>query len=175
MSEVLPFAGVPLRHFYAYPVYQSRDDYKQRTGKEAPEWDSKRAPKYWEHAGLTTSRRTVVYDDALVVHPESGEPMADENGKPYLEPLVLPTAEAQTVNIPPNVANVPGANVPPVPVPLDGFDIENYYLDWAPTPFASGADKVIVRDKRATDDEQPVQFTKRLARLIEGIAKKLGV
>jgi len=174
MSEVLPFAGVPLRTFYAYPVYQSQDEYKQRTGKEAP-WTPTRAPKFWEHADLSTSRRTVVYDDALVVDSEIGEPVAGEDGKPYLEPLVLPKEEAATVNIPPNVANVPGANVPPVPVPLEGFDIDNYFLDWAQTPFASGADKVIVRDHRAIDDAQPVQFTKKLARLIEGIARKLGV
>ncbi len=115
----LPYPKYALSYLYLFPYYQTREAYQKATGQEPPPWNPDRAPKYWcDPKARESTRRNVVYD-FVVAYSESGAPLAGPDGKPMLEALVLGKEVAATVNIPPKqFTNVPGAEVPEVPMPL---------------------------------------------------------
>jgi hypothetical protein len=107
---------------YKFPVYMTRDEYKAATGEEAPAWNSDRAPKYWlDPAAKNATRMSVVYD-CVIATAANGVPLVGEGSKPLTDLLVLSKSEAASVNIPPKVANVPGADVPAVQCPLRALE-----------------------------------------------------
>jgi len=107
---------------YKFTVYMTRDEYKAATGQEPPEWNPARAPKYWfDPAAKNSAKMSVVYDFVIATAP-NGVPLIGEDGKPVTDLLVLSKNEAATVNIPPKGANVTGADVPAVPVPLRALE-----------------------------------------------------
>jgi hypothetical protein len=107
---------------YKFPVYMTREEYQAATGQTPPEWNPDRAPKYWfDPAAKTSVKMSVVYD-CVIATAANGAPLVGEDGKPLTDLLVLSRNEASTVNIPPSAANVPGADVPAVPVPLRALE-----------------------------------------------------
>ncbi|HZT29962.1 MAG TPA: hypothetical protein VFA33_08775 [Bryobacteraceae bacterium] len=118
----LPLPQYGIENLYLFPCYGTPDAYQRATGKPAPDWNPNRAPKFWEdpHA-KDNPKRTVVYDQALVLD-DKGYPAVGPDGQPVLDLLVLNKDEAATVNIPPDLGNIPGANVPMVPPPLRALE-----------------------------------------------------
>lgn len=90
----------PLSSLYLYPVFQTREDFARVVGAAPPPFDPARPVKCWydPEAGKSP-RRSLVYDNVIALA-DSGRPLADENGSPYLEPLLLSREAAATVNIP---------------------------------------------------------------------------
>jgi hypothetical protein len=131
----LPFPKYNISNLYLFPTYATREDYQAATGQEAPAWNPYRQPKSWfdPKAKESVSRR-VVYEYALAINEDTGALLRDANGLPYLDALVLDRDEAATVNIPPKgpgMTNVPGADVPEVPVPMRALEPnEQLYFDW---------------------------------------------
>ena len=110
-----------LEELYLFPYYQTREDYRAKTGHDAPPWNPNRPPKAWEDSKANESaRRNVVYD-SVVAYAKNGAPLVDANEKPMLDVLVLTKEEAASVNIPPKgpgVSNIAGTEVPEIPPPL---------------------------------------------------------
>jgi len=167
----LPYPNYSITHLYLFPAYATREEYQKATGQEPPAWNPYRQPKCWfdPQARQSTSRR-VVYERALATNPANGVPLFDSEGRPQLDALVLDREEAATVNIPPRgmgMTNVPGADVPEVPVPMRALEPnEELYRDWAGI--------IMVRNK----DFFPADaagFGKQDRELLRQIARKLGV
>jgi hypothetical protein len=165
--SALPQATYPINELYLFTVYQSREDYAMAQGKDAPPFDATRPPKYWfDPAADSSPVRTIVYQNVLA-YAENGGLLLDADGKPQVEATVMLKKDAANVNIPPSGPAVPGATVPPVPVPLRA-------LDAAEELFLGFGGVVAVRNKTfvtATQDGFTVQDRK----LIQAIATKLGV
>lgn len=118
----LPYPIYGLENLYLFRRYQTREDYQQATGAEPLPFDARRAPKYWlDPKARESSRKNVVYDYVIAMGLGSAA-VPGPDGKPMLDVLVLNKEEAGTVNIPPNVTNFPGADVPEVPVPLRALE-----------------------------------------------------
>jgi len=107
---------------YKFPVYMTREEYQAATGQQAPEWNPDRAPKYWFDAAAKNSTRMSVVYDCVIATAANGVPLVGDGNKPVTDLMVLSKNEAATVNIPPKVANVPGADVPAVPAPLRALE-----------------------------------------------------
>jgi len=160
-------AIVPLANYHLFPRYQTRDDYRKAVGVEPPPFDMRRAPKYWrDPAAMAATRNNVVYANVLLMS-ELGIAIPGSDGRPQLDVLVLSKAEAATVNIPPDATNVPGADVPEVPMPLRNLE-PGMQLEFG---FAG---VVRVRDTTVADDTVG-GFTPSDRALLEAIARKLGV
>jgi len=160
----------PLSSLYLFPVYQTREDYFKGTGVQAPPFDPGRPVKCWFDPNAATSpRRTVVYDNALALS-GNGYPLADERGRPFLEPLLLTRDHAATVNIPVKDFSGRIAETPTV-----GFEV--------PVPCREPkASEVLVFGLGGlvyvTDESQnltPTAFTLEDRQVLLAIAKKLGV
>ena len=116
-----PIYGID--ELYVFPWYGSQSDYFKRTGKKAP-WNPALAPKNWEDPAANDTaftKRSVVYTNTLVTD-ATGRVLVDSKGVPQLDLLVLPKAIAGSVNIPPDGANVEGADQLPIPAPLRDLD-----------------------------------------------------
>jgi hypothetical protein len=168
-SLLMPAQARPqygLDQLYLFPVYMTPSFYKQATGKEAP-WNPNHPPKYWEDPNAVLSpRRNVVYDLALV-YDEKGYPVAGPDGKPMLDVLLVPKDEAASVNIPPQGTNVPGAEVPAVPVPLRPLEANEELV------FAFG-NVPVVRNKEEFAKSAD-GFTAEDRALLKAIAQRLGI
>jgi hypothetical protein len=156
-----------LTKLYKFPVYMTRDEYKAATGQEAPEWNSDRAPKYWfDPAAKNSPKMTVVYD-CVIATAVNGVALVSEDGKPVTDLLVLSRNEAASVNIPPKVANVPGADVPAVQVPLRELEANEELF------FSLGG---VVSVKNTTLYSQLDNgFTVKDREILMAIASKLGL
>jgi len=119
MSTESPVKG--LESLYLYPYYPTREAYEKATGQPCPPWNPLFPPKYWfDPKAAESTKRNVVYDNSLV-YSLDGTILADGNGKPMLDVLVMTKEQAATVNIPDKskgAANIPGADRPEVPVPM---------------------------------------------------------
>ena len=107
---------------YKFPVYMTRDEYQAAIGQPPPEWNPDRAPKYWFDAAAKNSTRMSVVYDCVIATAANGVPLVSDDNKPVTDLMVLSRNEAATVNIPPKAANIPGADVPAVPVPLRALE-----------------------------------------------------
>lgn len=162
----LPYPKYGLDKLFLFKVFQSRQEYREITGSEPPEYTSARPPKFWfDPAAKDSVRRNVVYERVLALG-ANGLPIAGPDGKPCLEPLVLLKDEAANVNIPDNKSN--GVAEPPVPVPLRALDPdEELAFDFG------GA--VVVRNKKLWEQIVSEGFTTKDRELLQAIAQKLGV
>lgn len=161
----------PLSSLYLFPVYQTRDEYRLKTGREAPPFNPARPVKSWEHpAAVNNVSRKVVYPWVIALD-DHGRPLTDERGRPFFEPMMLDREDAATVNIPakdfsgrlPEVATV-GIEVP---VPCRGLAEEEELTLFGP----GGLVMVSLPEDRLT----PVSFTIEDRNLLRAIAKALGV
>ena len=165
----LPRAQYGLEELHLFPYYQTREDYRAKTGHDAPPWNPNRPPKAWEDLKANDSaRRNVVYD-SVIAYAKNGAPLVDANEKPMLDVLVLTKEEAASVNIPPKgptVSNIAGADVPEIPPPLRALQpTEELFM-----PFFG---VVAVRNR----DFMPLEpgFNQNDRSLLKAIAQKLGI
>ncbi|WP_031498474.1 hypothetical protein [Bryobacter aggregatus] len=160
----------PINDLYLFPYFQTRDEYLKATGEEAPLWDSSKPVKCWfDPAARTTTKRTMLYDAALL-YDKNGMVIADTKGVPQLDQLALLKEDAATVNILPRERMVdygPGSRLAPIPVPLRPLK-DNEELT-----FTFG-NVVTVRIKDAYKDTVNA-FTVADRQLLSKIAAKLGV
>ena len=163
----LPLPKYGLDKLFLFPVYGTREEYQKATGQEAPPWDLSRPPKYWfDPAAAGNARRSIIYDNVIAYWP-TGQPLRGPDGKPVLDSLLLSRAEAAAVNLPPFLANVPGTEVPQVPIPLRALDADEE-LD-----FDFGG-IIVVRNKKFADQKE-VGFTIQDREILRAIARKLNV
>lgn len=164
----LPFPKYSLSKLYLFPTYQSREEFRSATGADAPPFDPRRPPKYWlDPAAASKTARTIIYDRVLAVD-DGGKPVAGPDGNPFMEPMALSKADAGSVNIPPSATNVPGADVPLVPVPLRALEPdEQLFFDFGGV--------VSVKNTKLYPQPAGEGFTAQDRQLLQAIAIKLGV
>lgn len=163
----LPFAKYGISELFLYPHYDTREKYRAETGMEPPPFDPSRPPKQWfDPKAAQSTKRTVVYENVLAVD-ERGHALPGADGRPMLEAMVLRKEEAATVNIPLKlVANEPGTDALPVPVPLRAlYEDEELAYD----QFAG----VVVLNKKLMAEF--VVYGKYDRDLLMAIARKLNV
>ncbi|HUQ92612.1 MAG TPA: hypothetical protein VM120_13115 [Bryobacteraceae bacterium] len=131
--SALPYATYGIAKLYLFPAYQTREAFQQATGIEPPPFDSQKPVKSWfDPQALASPRRNVIYENAIA-YADNGAPLADSNGKPVLESLLITRESAATVNIPPK-----GLDLPSIPtvgveiaVPLRALEPnEELYFQW---------------------------------------------
>ena len=89
-----------LANLHLFPVYQTREEYRQKTGQEAPPFDPGKPVKSWcDPAAMASTRRKLIYENVVAIA-DSGRPLAGPNGQPMLEPLMIDREFAAVVNIP---------------------------------------------------------------------------
>lgn len=158
---------LPLNDFYLFPVFSTREEYRKATGQEAPPYNPARAPKHWfDPKAGASPRRTVVYDLAIQTA-DQGQPLADKEGKPVVDVLLLTRDEAATVNMwesgngfaPPTLPRVE----PPLREPDPGQE------------FAFIFPGVVGVLDRAKSEASAPNFTPADRATLQAIAKKLGL
>lgn len=119
-SNIRTAADRPLSTNFMFPHYTSRQDYEAKTGKSCPPWDGTKPVKRWEDPAAAAKGRTRASCTYLVlaVNEETGLPLQDQDGKPYLETIALPAVEAGAVNIPTDHTTNDYAREPAWPDPL---------------------------------------------------------
>jgi hypothetical protein len=163
----LPRPQYGIENLYLFPCYGTPDAYQRATGHAAPPWNPNRAPKLWEDPKAKDApKRTIVYDQALVLD-DKGVPEAGPDGSPLLDLLVLNKDEAATVNIPPDIGNIPGASVPMVPPPLRALEPNEQLF------FPIGG--LVAVKNLDLYPQLEVGFTAQDRALLNAIAKKLGL
>jgi hypothetical protein len=164
----LPLPKYGLDKLHLFPYYQTRDQYRASTGEEAPLFDPERPPKYWfDPAAAKSAKRALIYDQVLVCN-ELGHALANAQGKPYLEQLMILKSEAATVNIPPKLAaNEPGTGQAEVPPPLRPLEPEEEL-------FFDLGDIVLVRNTSIVDTTI-IGFTTQDREILKAVARKLNV
>lgn len=166
----LPQPWYGLDSLYLFRQFQTREEYEQATGKPCPPWTTTKPPKSWfDPSAASNSRRNIVYEN-VVAYAANGSPLKGPDGNPVLESMVLSRDEAATVNIPPKgpgVSNIPGADVPPVPVPIRALEKnEELYFGMGGGVFVRNLDY---------QGKVEVGFTNDDRALLKAIAGKLGV
>lgn len=170
-GKVIQVAQTDLSPLHLFPLYQTRADYKEAHGVDPPPFDPTRPPQHWyDPDAAKRPGRVVLYERVLAVD-ERGQPMLGPDGKPFFEPLVLPKADAVTVNIPyKEAANEPGTDQPTIPVPLRALlEDEELAIGWA---------GIVVLRRRSLWEKAvaaPTAWTEDDRRLLRAIAQKLGV
>lgn len=168
--SVLPFPTYGITNLYLYPVYQTREAYRQATGREAPPYDDRQPVKSWfDPKALENPRRKLVYD-SVIAYADNGAPLVGPDGAPILEPLLIEREFAGTVNIPPKGLDVVGIeyNGLEIPVPLRKLEPnEELYFQFGGS--------VAVKNKDLFSKLEIVGFTIEDRALLRSIAQKLGV
>ena len=169
--SALPYPTYGLANLYLFPVYQTREEYQQKTGLEAPAFDPAKPVKSWcDPAAATATRRKLVYDNVIAMA-DTGRPLADANGQPMLEPLMIDKDFAAVVNIPVKdfTGRIPeqAAIGVEIPVPLRP-------LEKGEELFFGFGGVVMVRNIEAFEKIE-VGFLHEDRLLLRAIASKLGV
>ena len=166
----LPQPWYGLDTLYIFRQFQTREEYEQVTGKPCPPWTPTKPPKSWfDPDAASSTRRNIVYDN-VVAYSANGSALKGVDNKPMLESLVISRDDAVIVNIPPKgpgTANIMGADVPPVPVPIRALE-KNEEL------FFGIGGGVFVRNLDH-QGQLEVGFTNDDRALLKAIAGKLGV
>jgi len=91
-----------IQNLYVFPVYQTREQYKAATGKDAPPWNPSKPVKSWldpTPPPMSDADGDVRY--LMLALGADGKTPAVKNGAPYLRMTRVAHAEAIAVNIPP--------------------------------------------------------------------------
>jgi len=167
----LPFPTYGISNLYLFPVYQTREAYRQATGKEPPPYDENKAVKSWFDPRATEDpRRKIVYEN-VIAYAANGAPLVGPDGKPVLEPLLIERDFAATVNIAPKaVGTLPDVNYTgeEIPVPLRALE-PNEEL------FFQFGGSVAVKNKELFGKLSEGGFTAEDRMLLRKIAEKIGV
>jgi len=162
----LPYPIYGLENLYLFRRYQTRADYQQATGAEAPPFDPTKRPKYWfDPTAKDSPRRNILYDNVLVVG-ESGTAIPGPDGKPMLDLMTLPKLEAATVNIPPEGTEIEAADSYEALMPLRNLEPGEELI------FQFGG-LVAVKNVELFDSLKE-GFTAGDRTLLQSIARKLG-
>lgn len=98
----------PFSVLYQFPVFQTRDDYREVMGKEPPPPDPSIRRKNWmdpAYAHLTEENGEEVSYLILAVDPATNRPRLNADGRPYLVTTTMSAYVAGRVNIPYGIAN----------------------------------------------------------------------
>lgn len=169
-TQLPPTYGVS--NLYLFPVFQTREAYRLAVGVEPPPYNERIPIKSWfDPDAHKITRRKIIYENVIACNPDNGAPLADDAGKPMLEPLVIDVAFAGAVNIPfkaPGVPDKPTTGFE-TPVPLRPLtDNEELFFQFGGT--------VAVKNKAAFAQlEQLGKFTDQDRALLQAIAAKLGI
>jgi hypothetical protein len=170
----LPLAQYSLDRLYLFPYYQDRETYEKATGQPCPAWNPDRRPKRWlDPAAADSEEEFIVYERVLATDSKDGAkaPLAGPDGKPYFKALILLKDVAATVNIPPFIANVPGADQPPYQPPCRALEANEelffHHLGMGQVVMVKNTDLYV--------DQTGSSFTAEDRALLRAIAAKLGV
>jgi hypothetical protein len=146
-----------------FPVYETREEYREATGVEPPPFDSNKPVKLWfDPSALRSTKRKLVYEN-VAAYAENGAPLIGSDGNPALEPLLIDRQEAGTVNIPSEREwSNWGIDIPVPMRPLDPG--EELYFQYGGI--------IGVRDPSG---DAGGAFTKSDRALLRAIAAKLGI
>jgi hypothetical protein len=159
-------ATYSLSELHLFRTYLTIEEYRKAMGEDPPPYDPTKPPKNWfDPSALASPRRTVVYDPVLAVGAQ-GQILADPNGKPMLDILLLSKEEAARVNIWHDQSGHPSPTLAPVPMPLRPLRSNEELIFLYPQV-------VVVRDKSVEADKGT--FTAEDRALLRKIARKLGV
>lgn len=166
----LPYPTYGISNLYLFPVYQTREAYRQATGLEAPPYDPNRPLKSWfDPKAMDNPRRKIIYEN-VIAYAENGAPLVGPDGKPLLEPLVIDKDFAAVVNIPfkaPGVPDQPTTGLE-IPAPLRAVEeTEELFFQFGGT--------VAVKNKAAFAELEVGGFSVSDRRLLLAMADKLGV
>lgn len=167
----LPYPTYGLANLYLFPVYQTREEYRQKTGMEAPPFDPTKPVKSWcDPAAAAATRRKLVYDNVIAMA-DTGLPLADANGNPMMEPLMIDKDFAAVVNIPVKdfTGRIPeqASTGVEIPVPLRALEAGEELI------FGFGG-IVMIRNTKEFE-EIKVGFLHEDRLLLRAIASKLGI
>ncbi|MBS1825263.1 MAG: hypothetical protein JST93_08070 [Acidobacteria bacterium] len=167
----LPQPTYGLANLYLFPVYQTREEYRQKTGQEAPPFDPTKPVKSWcDPSALASSRRKLIYDNVVALA-DSGRPLAGPDGQPMLEPLMIDRDFAAVVNIP--VKDFTG-QFPETPTIGVEIPVPMRALEAGEELFFGFGGVVMVRNREAFEKVE-VGFLHEDRLLLRAIASKLGV
>lgn len=158
---------------WIFPLYQTREDYAQdHGGKEPPPPDPGIRAKHWydpAYSDVAEDDGKVVVYNVVERNPRTGAVVVDEQRRPRIGQMVMPTWIAGRVNIPYGTANEfpPEAvisRLAPYPVPIRGLaPVEE--LEMSSHPFQPG---IVVRRK----DVKELDFSDT-AKVLELVLVKL--
>ena len=159
----------PLDTLSLFPntTYQSREEY-EKTGLPCPAWDALKPPKYWMDPGA--QKAGVFGGIPMALYSRIYAGYNDATQLPIWDQLFISVADAKVVNIPPTGTgntNVPGADVPAVPVPVRELADDEVVKKFG----VMGIPMVYTASEMQTTD---VGFTLGDRTLLERIATKLG-
>lgn len=160
-----------IQTLYLFPIFQTREEYRNKIGNEPPPFDPSKPVKSWfDPQALSNPRRKIVYDNVLA-QADNGAPLVDADGKPFFEPLLIDREDAAAVNIPIKdfTGQIPEQQTtaePEVPVPMRAL-MPNEEL------VMGFGNLVTVRNK--TFLIETAHFTVDDRKLLHAIAVKLGV
>lgn len=155
-----------IRNLYLFPVFQTREDYRNQTGQDAPLYDENRDIKSWyDPTAAAHPRPKITYDRVIALGDDGRSPAVDDQGQPFFEPLVIERDWAARVNIPPKaIGQVPDR-------PTTGKEVPVPCRALRPTEFLKlqfGGTLALVDTASEEFQQQPDQVMARvLARLDE--------
>jgi hypothetical protein len=149
----------------AFPTYATCPDFERATAKPCPAWNATKPPKYW--ADPNPVKKLTLGGVAITLYDSFLGSRVNEEG--VLESFGIAVDDAKAVNIPrTDVANVPGADVLPVPVPMRALSATQRIVQHG----FGGLWQV-----RNTDvpESQEMADQSEVLKLLRAIAAKLGV
>jgi hypothetical protein len=169
--SALPYPTYGISNLYLFPVYQTREAYREATGVEPPPYDQNRPVKSWfDPKAAASPKRKLIYEN-VIAFADNGVPLVGPAGEPVLEPLLIDRDEAATVNIPrkefkENVAELPQKGIE-IPVPLRALEPgEELYFQFGNTVAVKNIDLFSGLEEG---------FTRTDRAMLRAIATKLGV
>ena len=167
----LPYPTYGLANLFLFPIYQTREEFRMKTGIEAPPFDASKPIKSWfDPSASASTRRKLIYDNVIALA-DNGMPLASPEGAPMMEPLMIDRDFAAVVNSPVKdftgkIQEQPVSSVE-IPVPLRALEPGEVLS------FGFGG-AVVVRNQRVSE-EAAVGFMYGDRELLRAIASKLGV
>lgn len=168
----------PVSVLYQFPYFQTRADYEKATGKTCPPFSPSGKPKGWfdpnpQATGLTDASGNDLAMYTVIDDKSIGT--ATIAGGVKTKKFLLTVDDAAVVNIPDKSAgatNIPGADVPEVPVPLK--DLSPTQVLVRQSPFAMGASVRNTDVPLDTPATAPSSFTDADRALLQAIADKVA-
>lgn len=165
----------PLSALYLFPVFQTREQFRQVMGYDAPPYNPSIPVKSWIDLGAQGSvQRNVIYQNVLALG-DNGHPLVNEKGEPFLEVMLLKKEVAASVNLKPKSFDGSAVELPEtgyeIPVPCrELLSEESLFLGF-------GGLVMVRNSKNSANGPKPVEgdFTQDDRALLQAIATKLGV
>jgi hypothetical protein len=168
---VAPFSD--LKTIYLFKTYSTREQFALEMGYEPLPYNPSKPVKSWCDLSVVGQRKIMYKCLALA---ENGAPLANEQGKPFLEQYLLTGSEASSVNLKPksfqrdtNIVELPESGVE-VPVPCRDL------MDYEELVFGFGGE-VKIRNLKVPLDQSAdgPGFTQKDREILYKIAAKLNL